>query len=109
MANKAKVTRLTSMTRKGFFVEGQPKLELLHESGLIYILVGGCMALTRYWAACRYVAQVWAVMTVTLRTNIFGETPETPFLPFDAEALKVSVLGLKYIPIRRQDLWTWRR
>ena len=44
-----------------------------------------------------------------LEMNLFGETPETPFLPFDAEALKVSVLGLRYIPIRRQDLWTWRR
>ena len=41
MANKAKVTRLSSMTRKGFFAEEKPELESLHESPLIGISVQG--------------------------------------------------------------------
>src|ERR1700761_4826336 len=39
VANKAKVARLSSMTRKGFFAEEKPELESLHESRLIRISV----------------------------------------------------------------------
>ena len=34
VANKAKVARLSSMTRKGFFAEEKPELESLHDSRL---------------------------------------------------------------------------
>lgn len=41
VASKARVARLTSMTREGFAVEGLPEFELLHESSFICISVQG--------------------------------------------------------------------